>query len=231
MARDPYRSIAPCQLSGSGEQVPSAVGPDLLHPVLLRARVKVALTPSSSAYSKLIGSSALPDPSADPATPCQGHSHPKLLVALGVGSKSSADNIQPTAHKPTGYGQYVRMSSSPANSCLLFLSPTQVVPTLLSSYDPCPGLPPSHHHHDSTPIFPSSSLPSGRYPLGGPLKTPSGRSSLGGGRSSSIRSGLLLLALRLWPWRRSQKNKTSFEDIGVLSFAGLAVTGTVAYCL
>ena len=37
---------------------------------------------------------------------CQGHSHPKLLVALGVGSKSSADKIQPTAHKPTGYGQY-----------------------------------------------------------------------------------------------------------------------------
>ena len=29
---------------GSGEQVPSAVGPDLLHPALLRARVKVALT-------------------------------------------------------------------------------------------------------------------------------------------------------------------------------------------
>ena len=37
---------------------------------------------------------------------CQGHSHPKLLVALGVGSKSSADKIQPTTHKPTGYGQY-----------------------------------------------------------------------------------------------------------------------------
>ena len=37
---------------------------------------------------------------------CQGHSHPKLLVALDEGSKSSADNIQPTTHKPTGYGQY-----------------------------------------------------------------------------------------------------------------------------
>ena len=30
---------------------------------------------------------------------CQGHSHPKLLVALGEGSKSSADNIQPTARR------------------------------------------------------------------------------------------------------------------------------------
>ena len=39
-------------------------------------------------------------------TLCQGHSHPKLLVALGIGSKLSADKIQPTAHKPTGYGQY-----------------------------------------------------------------------------------------------------------------------------
>ena len=45
MARDPYQSIAPCRLSRSSEQVPSAVGPDLLHPALLRARVKVALTP------------------------------------------------------------------------------------------------------------------------------------------------------------------------------------------
>ena len=34
----------PLLVSGSGEQVPSAVGPDLLHPALLRARVKVALT-------------------------------------------------------------------------------------------------------------------------------------------------------------------------------------------
>ena len=44
MAWDPYRSIAPCRLSRSSEQVPSAVGPNLLHPALLRARVKVALT-------------------------------------------------------------------------------------------------------------------------------------------------------------------------------------------
>ena len=35
-------------MSGSGEQVPSAVGPNLLHPVLLRARVKVALTAVAS---------------------------------------------------------------------------------------------------------------------------------------------------------------------------------------
>ena len=47
---------------------------------------------------------------------CQGHSHPKLLVALGVGSKSSADNIQPTAHKPTGYGQYSGVVPWPQNN-------------------------------------------------------------------------------------------------------------------
>ena len=49
MAWDPYRSIAPCWLSRSGEQTPSAVGPGLLHPALLRARVKVALTTVSAA--------------------------------------------------------------------------------------------------------------------------------------------------------------------------------------
>ena len=42
--QDPYWSIAPCWLSRSGEEVPSAVGPDLLHLALLRARVKVTLT-------------------------------------------------------------------------------------------------------------------------------------------------------------------------------------------
>ena len=31
--------------------------------------------------------------------PCQGHSHPKLSVAQGAGSKPSADKIQPTAHR------------------------------------------------------------------------------------------------------------------------------------
>ena len=41
-------------------------------------------------------------------------------------------------------------------------------------------------------VFPTSTLPSGRYPLGGPM-TLFGRSSLGGGRSSSIRSGSLSL--------------------------------------
>ena len=53
----------------------------------------------------------------------------------------------------------VRMSSSPANSCLLFCLQLRLSPTLLSSYDPyvydpCPGLPPSHHHHNSTPRLP-----------------------------------------------------------------------------
>ena len=46
---------------------------------------------------------------------CQGHSHPKLLVALDVGSKSSADKIQPTTHKLTGYGQYSGMVPWPLN--------------------------------------------------------------------------------------------------------------------
>ena len=54
MARDPYQSITPCWLSGSGEQVPSAVGPDLLHPALLRARVKVALTGSNCAEAQYL---------------------------------------------------------------------------------------------------------------------------------------------------------------------------------
>ena len=47
---------------------------------------------------------------------CQGHSHPKLLVALGIGSKLSADKIQPTAHKPTGYGQYSGVVPWPLNN-------------------------------------------------------------------------------------------------------------------
>ena len=47
---------------------------------------------------------------------CQGHSHPKLLVALDVGSKSSADKIQPTAHRPTGYGQYSGVVPWPLNN-------------------------------------------------------------------------------------------------------------------
>ena len=32
-------------------------------------------------------------------TNCQGHSHPKLSVAQGAGSKPSADEIQPTARR------------------------------------------------------------------------------------------------------------------------------------
>ena len=47
---------------------------------------------------------------------CQGHSHPKLLVALGEGSKSSADKIQPTTHKPTSYGQYSSVVPWPLNN-------------------------------------------------------------------------------------------------------------------
>ena len=35
---------------------------------------------------------------------CQGHSHPKLSVAQGAGSRSSADNIQPTACRPMATG-------------------------------------------------------------------------------------------------------------------------------
>ena len=55
---------------------------------------------------------------------------------------------------------------------------------------------PRDYRHPTTittlrPIFPSSPLSSGRYPLGGPLMTLFGRSSLGGGRSSSIRSSSL----------------------------------------
>ena len=46
----------------------------------------------------------------------QGHSHPKLLVALDVGSKSSADKIQPTTHRLTGYGQYSGVVPWPLNN-------------------------------------------------------------------------------------------------------------------
>ena len=35
---------------------------------------------------------------------CQGHSHPKLSVAQGVGSRSSADKVQPTACRPMATG-------------------------------------------------------------------------------------------------------------------------------
>ena len=84
------------------------------------------------------------------------------------------------------------MSSSPADSCLLFCPQLRLFPTLVSSYDlyddmifmfmtHALGLPPSHHHHDST-----SRLPHFHATL---WEVPFGRSSLGGGRSSSIRSG------------------------------------------
>ena len=108
------------------------------------------------------------------------------------------------------------MSSSPADSCLLFCPQLRLSPTLLSPYDlydgmifmfmtHAPGLPPSHHHHDSTSRLPHFhailwEVPFGRsydslwevlrLSLGGPT-TLFGRSSLGGGRLSSIRSGSL----------------------------------------
>ena len=71
----------------------------------------------------------------------------------------------------------VRMSSSPAISCLLFLSQLRLSPTLLSPYDlmmiwylflwPMPRITaiPSSSQFYAT----SSLLPSGRSPLGGPL--------------------------------------------------------------
>ena len=43
---------------------------------------------------------------SDP-TDCQGHSHPKPSVAQGAESKSSADKIQPTAHR------YLTMGNTP----------------------------------------------------------------------------------------------------------------------
>ena len=137
--------------------------------------------------------------------------------------------------------QIVRMSSSPADSCLLFYPQLRLSPTLLSSYDlydimifmsmtHAPGLPPSHHHHDFTPRLPLFHTTLWEVPFG------RSNDSLWGVLSGrwevifySVR--FALLALRLWPWRRSQKNKTSFEDIGVLSFAGLTETGTVVHCL
>ena len=140
------------------------------------------------------------------------------------------------------------MSSSPANSCLLFCLQLRLSPTLFSSYDLYDAMifmfmtHARDYRHPTTittlcPVFPSSTLPSGRYPLGGPT-TLFGRSynslwEVLSGRWEVVfyLVRFALLALRLWPWRRSQKNKTSFEDIGVLSFAGLAVTGSVVHRL
>ena len=133
------------------------------------------------------------------------------------------------------------MSSSPADSCLLFCPQLRLSPTLFLSYDPyddmifmfmthAPGLPPSHHHHDSTPCLPHFHATPWEVPFGRSYdslwKVLSGRWEV---VFYSVR--FVLLALHLWPWRCSQKNKTSFEDIGVLSLAGLAVTGTVAHRL
>ena len=83
-----------------------------------------------------------------------------------------------------------------------------------------PGITAIPPPHNSTPRLP-------HFSLGDPLwEVPSGRWEV---VFYSVR--FTLPALCHWPWRRSQKNKTSFEDIGVLSLAGLAVTGTVTYHL
>ena len=135
----------------------------------------------------------------------------------------------------------VRMSSSPADSCLLFCLQLRLSPTLFSSYDPydimifmfmthAPGLPPSHHHHDSTSRLPHFHTTLWEVPF---RRSYDSLWEVLSGRWEVVFYSVrfALLALRLWPWRRSQKNRTSFEDISVLSFAGLAVTGTVAHCL
>ena len=55
---------------------------------------------------------------------------------------------------------------------------------------PCPDYHHRRHHRDSTPLLLRVSNP-------------------GDGRESSIWSGSPSLALRLWPWEHSQKNRTS----------------------
>ena len=133
------------------------------------------------------------------------------------------------------------MSSSPADSCLLFCLQLRLSPTLFSSYDLYDAMifmSMTHardYRHPTTIRFyaPSSPLPPTLW------EVPFGRSlydslwEVLSGRWEVVFYSVqfTLLALRLWPWRRSQKNKTSFEDIGVLLFAGLAETGTVAHCL
>ena len=122
-------------------------------------------------------------------------------------------------HYLTNFACTVRMSSSPA-----YLHPSPLCPNLdchhiplaqwpyaplwrydIYSYDSCLGLPPPLHHHNSIPRLPHSPL--------------------GGERESSICLVQFafphpsLLALGTFP-----KNKTSFEDIGILPFAGLTVT-------
>ena len=144
-------------------------------------------------------------------------------------------------HTADQFRQGVRMSSSPADSCLLFCLQLRLSPTLLSFYDlyddmifmfmtHAPGLPPSRHHHDSTSHLPHFHATLWEVPFGRSYdslwEVLSGRWEV---VFYSVR--FTLLALRLWPWRCSQKNKTSFEDICVLSFAGLTETGTIAHRL
>ena len=104
-------------------------------------------------------------------------------------------------------------------------------PTLLSTYDPYDDMIFMFTTHAWDYCHPFTIMTLRPVFLASLWEVPFGRSPLGGERLSSIQSGLLLLALCLWPWRHSQKNKTSFEDIGVLSFARLAVTRTIVLCL
>ena len=97
--------------------------------------------------------------------------------------------MQVDLHWPVGlvpsfhFAGYVRMLPSPAYLCPSLLCPNSDCPphsfgptTLcplwwydIYSYDPCPGIPPSLHHHNSILCLPCS-------PLGGPLwEVPSGR--------------------------------------------------------
>ena len=82
MAWDPYQSIAPCWLSRSSEQVPSAVGPNLLHPALLRARVKVAPTDSVAHVEEPPRMPTVDQPSSEVWLPIiQNHNQIQLSTA------------------------------------------------------------------------------------------------------------------------------------------------------
>ena len=85
---------------------------------------------------------------------------------------------------------------------------------------PMPRITAIPHHHDSMLCLPC-------FSLGGPLwEVPSGRWEV-----VFYLVWFTLLTLHLWPWRHTQKNKTSFEDISLLSFAGLAMMWTAVLCL
>ena len=77
-------------------------------------------------------------------------------------------------------------------------SSTRFATTRSLPYDPCPDHHHRHHYHNSTP----------------PLLHVS---NLADGRKSSFQSGLPSLALCLWPWEHSQKNRTSLWSLPVYS--------------